>query len=198
MENNEKIMSSQESLKIISDMINRTKTNIREASFHLIFWGWLIVVCSLSVYLLYNLTSLENPWFVWLLTIPGVFVSLIYGFVKGSKQTVYTYADRLYMWLWLAFLFTAIILFVFLGFENRMHTVGPYILMLAAFPTFLSGVIIKFKPLVFGGISIWILSLVGFFAGPSIGPLAVPAAMITGYLIPGYMIKNNGVKNDTV
>ncbi len=198
MENNEKIMSSQESLKIISDMINRTKTNVREASFHLIFWGWLIVICSISEYLLYTLTSFENPWLVWLLTIPGIFVSLIYGFVKGSKQTVYTYADRIYMWLWLGFLFTAIILFVFLGFENRMQTVGPYILMLAAFPTFLSGVIIKFKPLVFGGISIWILSLVGFFAGPSIGPLAIPAAMITGYLIPGYMIKNNGVKNDTV
>ncbi|MBN1388458.1 MAG: hypothetical protein JW965_08435 [Bacteroidales bacterium] len=198
MENNEKIMSSEESLKIISDMINRTKTNIREASFHLLFWGWLIVVCSLSEYLLYTLTSMENPWLAWLLTIPGVFVSLIYGFVKGSKQTVYTYADRLYMWSWLGFLFAAIILFVFLGFEKRMYAVGPYILMLAAFPTFLSGVIIKFRPLIFGGISIWILSLVCFFAGPSIGPLAVPAAMITGYLIPGYMIKNNGFKNDTV
>jgi hypothetical protein len=193
MENNEKLMSGQESLKIISDMINRTKMNIQQGTFHLLFWGSLIVICSLSEYLLYTFTSFENPWLVWLLTIPGVFVSLIYGFIKGSRQTVYTYAERIYMWLWLSFLLTAIILFVFMGFENRMHTVGSYILMLAALPTFLSGVIIKFKPLVFGGISMWILSLIGFFAGPSIGPLAVPVAMITGYLIPGYMLKKERV-----
>ena len=70
--------------------------------------------------------------------------------------------------------------------------------MLAALPTFLSGVIIKFKPLVFGGFSIWILSVIGFFAGPSIGPLAVPVALITGYLIPGYMLKKEEFNNDTV
>jgi len=198
MENNEKMMSSQESLKIISEMISRTKMNIKQGRFHLLLWGWLIVLCSLAEYLLFHLTSFENPWLVWLITIPGVIVSLIYGFIKGSKQTVYTYADRIYMWLWIGFLFTAIILFVFIGVENRMHTVGPFILMLAALPTFMSGVIIKFRPLMFGGISIWIFSLIGFFAGPLIGPLAVPAAMITGYLIPAYMLKNNGVKNDTV
>lgn len=198
MENNEKMMTSQESIRIISDMINRTKLNFREAAFHLLFWGWLIVVCSLAEYLIFRLSSFENPWLVWLLTIPGVFVSLIYGFIKGRKQTVYTYTDRIYMWIWLSFLITVIILFVFLGFENRMATIGPYILMLAAFPTFMSGVIIKYRPLVFGGISIWILSVIGFFTGPSIGPLAIPLAMMTGYLIPGYMLKKDVVKNDTV
>jgi len=192
MENNEKMMSSQESLNVISEMISRTKMNIQQGRFHLLLWGWLIVVCSLAEHLLFNLTSVENPWRVWLLTIPGVFVSLIYGFIKGSRQKVYTYSDRIYMWLWMAFLLTAIILFVFIGAENRMGTIGPFILMLAAFPTFLSGVIIKFRPLMLGGISMWIFSLVAYFAGPSIGPLAVPAAMITGYLIPAYMLKNNG------
>jgi hypothetical protein len=44
--------------------------------------------------------------------------------------------------------------------------------------------------LIFGGISFWVFALVAYFAGPSIGPLAVPAAMLTGYLIPGYMLKN--------
>jgi Gpi18-like mannosyltransferase len=38
-------------------------------------------------------------------------------------------------------------------------------------------------------VSFWILSLVAYFAGPSIAPLAVPVAMLTGYLIPGYLLK---------
>jgi hypothetical protein len=198
MENNEKILNSQESLEIISTMITKTKMSIRQGVFHLLFWGWLIVICSLAEYFLYTFSSFENPWLVWLLTIPGVFVSLIYGFVKGSKQKVYTYAERIYMWLWLAFLLTAIMLFIFLGFEKRMYNVGPYILILAAWATFISGIVIKFRPLIIGGTSIWLFALIAFFAGPAIGPLAVPAAVITGYLIPGYMLKNHEAKNDKV
>jgi hypothetical protein len=78
-----------------------------------------------------------------------------------------------------------------------MESVGPYILMLAAIPTFISGFIIKFNPLKFGGISFWVFALIAYFAGPSISPLAVPAAMLTGYLIPGYILKKK-VENGTV
>jgi hypothetical protein len=187
MENDEKVMTGEESLRIISEMINRTKVNIRQGSFHLLFWGWLIVFCSLSEYLLFRLTGMENPWIVWLLVIPGAFVSFIYGYVKGKKSPFHTYADMLYMWTWIGFFISAIVLFIIMS--GKMGTVAPYILMLAAIPTFISGFIIKFNPLIFGGISFWVFALVACFAGPSIGPLAVPAAMLTGYLFPGYMLK---------
>ena len=52
MENEEKMMTGEESLRIITEMINKTKVNIRQGSFHLLFWGWLIFACSLSEYLL--------------------------------------------------------------------------------------------------------------------------------------------------
>jgi hypothetical protein len=187
MEPEEKLMTGEESLRIISDMINRTKVNIRQGSFHLLFWGWLIFFCSLSEYLLYRLTGMENPWIIWLLVIPGSFVSFIYGYVKGKRSPFHTYADMLYMWTWIAFFISAIVLFIIIS-EN-MATVGPYILTLAAIPTFISGFIVRFNPLIFGGISFWIFALIAYFAGPSVGPLAVPAAMLTGYLIPGYMLK---------
>jgi hypothetical protein len=92
------------------------------------------------------------------------------------------------MWTWIGFFISAIVLFIIMS--GKMETVAPYILMLAAIPTFISGFIVKFNPLIFGGISFWVFALVAYFAGPSIGPLAVPAAMLTGYLIPGYMLKN--------
>mgnify|MGYP006282772863 CR=1 FL=1 len=195
MENNENKMSSTESLKIISDMINRTKMNIKESAFHLLFWGWLITIISLTEYFLTIFSVLEEPWIVWLLTIPGVFVSMIYGFVVGKKQQVYTYADRLFMWIWLSFLVSTTILVVYIGSVNLMHLVGPFILLMAAFAVFISGIVIKFKPLIAGGISIWIFSLIGFFTGPAISPLAIPAAVITGYLVPGYMLKKTGTEN---
>jgi uncharacterized membrane protein len=195
MENNEKMMTGEESLKIITEMINRTKVNIRQGIFHLLFWGWLLTVCSLSEWLITKLTSYPHPYYVWILVIPGAFVSMIYGAVNGRKAKVHTYAEMLYMWTWIGFLFAAIVLFIVQA--KSMQTVTPYILLLAGFPTFLSGFIIKFKPLIIGGICFWIVALLVNFAGPLLAPLGTPVAVLTGYLIPGYMLKSR-VNHGTV
>ena len=195
MENEEKMITGEESLKIITEMINRTKVNILQGSFHLLFWGWLITVCSLSEWLITNLTHYAHPYYVWILVIPGAFVSMIYGAVTGRKAKVHTYADMLYMWTWIGFLFAAIVLFIVQS--DSMENVTPYILLLAGFSTFLSGFIVKFKPLIAGGICFWVIAILVHFAGPSLALLGTPVAMLTGYLIPGYMLRNK-VNHDTV
>lgn len=195
METNKETMTGEESLKIITGMINRTKVNISQSSFHLLFWGWLIFGCSLSEYLLWKLTDFASPYYVWLFVIPGVFVSMIYGFVKGRKAKVHTYAEMLYMWTWLGFLIAAMVLFIV--HSKRLDTIVPYILLLAGFPTFMSGIIIKFRPLITGGIIFWVLSLIVHFASPSIAPLGMPVAMLLGYLRPGYILRKK-VKNGTL
>jgi hypothetical protein len=187
METDEKLMTGEESLRIISEMINRTKVNIRQGIFHLLFWGWLLFICSLSAYLLDRFTDMTNPWIVWFLVIPGAFVSFIYGYVKGRSSPFHTYADMLYMWTWMGFFVAAVVLFIITS--DKMELVAPYILTLAGLPTFMSGFIIRFKPLILGGISFWVFALIAYFAGPSLGQLAVPVAMLTGYLIPGYLLK---------
>ena len=188
MENEEKLMTGEESLRIISEMINKTKVNISQSSFHLLFWGWLIFACSLSEYLLMKLTSFAHPYYVWLFVIPGIFVSFIYGFTTGRKERVQTYASMLYMWTWIGFLFAFVTLFIVQS--KRMDIVAPYIMILAGLPTFVSGVILKFRPLIIGGICFWVIAIIMSFAGPAVFPLGMPVAVVTGYLIPGYMLKN--------
>jgi hypothetical protein len=187
MENEEKQMTGEESLRIITEMINKTKMNISQGSFHLLFWGWLVFVCSLTDYLAGSLTTYSHPYYVWFLVIPGVFVSLIYGFVKGRKASVHTYADKLYLWIWMGFLISALVLFTLMS--DKLWLVGPFILLLAGYATFASGIILKFKPLIIGGITFWIFALIARFAGGVIEHLALPAAMLTGYLIPGYLLR---------
>jgi hypothetical protein len=168
-------------------MISKTKVNIRQSSFHLLFWGWLIFFCSLSEYLLLKLTDFSSPWYVWYLVIPGVFVSMIYGFIKGRKERVYTYATNLYVWTWIAFMASAIVLFIIIW--GRWELFASLIIAMAALPTFISGIIIKFRPLLIGAVIFWILALIARFGGHDIASLAVPVAMLAGYLIPGYMLK---------
>ena len=196
MENEENVLTGEESLKIITDMINKTKVNIRQSSFHLLFWGWLIFACSLSEYLLFKFTDFASPWHVWYFVIPGVFVSLIYGFVKGRQETAWTYATMLYVWSWIGFMFSAIVLFIIVW--KHMESVAPLILTIAALPTLFSGCILKFRPLIIGAVTFWILALVAHFGGPEISPMAVPAAMLTGYLIPGYILKRKNSHDTAV
>lgn len=195
METDEKLMTGEESLRIITNMINKTKVNISQGSFHLLFWGWLIFLCSLSDFLLMRFTGFAHSYYVWFLVIPGIFVSMIYGYVKGIKATVHTYAERVYMWTWVGFLAAFIALFIIQS--KSLESVGKYILLLAGFATFVSGIVIRFRPLVIGGISFWIIAVAASFAGPSIAPLGMPLAVITGYLVPGYLLKNR-VENDKV
>ncbi len=187
MKTQEQDLTGAESIRIITEMISKTKANIRHGSFHLLFWGWLIVFCSLSSYALYRFTDYTHPYYVWFLTMPGVIVSLVYGFVKGRKSTASTYADRLYMWTWMAFIFAAIVLFILLN--DNLANVTPFIMMLAGIPTFISGIIVKFRPLIIGAVMFWLLAIAARFAGNSYELLFMAAAVIGGYLVPGYLLK---------
>lgn len=195
METRENQLTSQESLKIITDMINKTKTSINQSSFHLLFWGWLIFFCSLSEFILWKFTSYATPWYVWFFVVPGVIVSLVYGFAKGRKDNAWTYATGLYVWNWIGFLFAALVLY-FISMKN-MESFGPFILTLAGMPLLMSGCILKFRPLIIGAFTFWIFALAARFGGPVVSALSTPAAMLTGYLIPGYLLKRKN-SHDTV
>jgi hypothetical protein len=118
----------------------------------------------------------------------GVIVSMVYGFIKGQKTKVHTYAGDVYKWTWMGFLISATVLFIV--HSKSMYNVAPYILLLVGFSTFVSGVLIKFRPLIIGSICFWVMPIVIYIAGPDYGSLGTAIAMLLGYLIPGYMLKN--------
>ncbi len=195
MENEEKLMTGEESLRVITTMINKTRVSITQSSFHLLFWGWLIFACSLSEFILAKFVGYTNSWYVWLFVIPGVFVSMLYGFTKGRKASVHTYAEGIYVWVWMAFLIASIVLFIV--HSSQIESISKYILLLAAMPTFISGIVLKFKPLIWGGVSMWVLALAAHFGGEIVSGLAMPAAMIVGYIVPGYLLRRTG-SHDTI
>jgi hypothetical protein len=190
MENEEKMMTGEESLSIITEMINKTRVSVTQSSFHLLFWGWLIFVCSLSEFILWKFIGWTNSWYVWLFVIPGTVVSLIYGFTKGRKEKIFTYGTGIYVWTWIAFLFASVVFFIVYPLETG--SVAKYMLLMAAIPLFISGVILKFRPLMWGAGAFWLLALVAHFGGETISGLAMPVAMVAGYLIPGYLLRKRG------
>jgi hypothetical protein len=92
------------------------------------------------------------------------------------------------MWLWITFGVSVFILIFFGASIN--YNLNPVILLISTIPTIATGVIIRFKPLVLGGISFWILGILCFLVSFEYQNLVGAAAVIVGYLIPGYMLKN--------
>jgi len=65
----------------------------------------------------------------------------------------------------------------------------PLMLLVAGMATTTTALVIKFRPLIIGGMSFFIFSIATTFVTNEYLALVVGAAIICGYLIPGYMLK---------
>lgn len=193
MENLENDFSPQQSLQLIESMINRAKDKFAEDGFMYLVWGWLVFGCSLLQFILLHFVHYPKHYIVWLATIP-VFIYLYFYVNKKQKhQTVITYTGYIIGFVWLTFVIVIILLAFLIGFltSGDYYTHIVHILLAVyGMPVFLTGVIIRFKPLIFGGIACWILCIVSTFIETyDYQFLLIPLAMLLAWIIPGYLLR---------
>lgn len=104
-----------------------------------------------------------------------------------NQKTVVTSFDKINMWLWLSLGMSIFILIMFGSYIN--FKINPIILLLAATPTFVSGVILKFKPLLVGGVVFWLSAIASYLMDYPSQFLISAFAIAVGFLIPGILIK---------
>jgi hypothetical protein len=179
-------LTAQQSLDIITSMIRQTKGNARQNSFHFLLWGWIVVLANLGMYTL-NYLEYERPYIVWLITIPAWFLSFYVGCNRQRRERVFTHYDLLHLSLWLSF---GVCIFTIVAFGYKLNfQINPLILTLSSIPTFLSGILMRFRPFMVGGICFWIFGVIGFLTPVEFQPLVGAVAVSCGYLIPGYMLR---------
>lgn len=186
---NDTNFSPTESLAIIESMINKAKNNFSNDSFLYLLWGWVVFFCSITHFVLLKLKIIKHPEMIWMLTWFAVIVQIIYLIKQKKKERVKTYADEVINFLWICFgisMFTITFIFARLNTWNVMF---PIALMMYGFPTFLTGVIMKFNPLKIGGIICWLLSIAATFIQPIYALLFLAIAMLAAWIIPGYLLK---------
>ena len=182
------ITQNTESIEIIMKMINQAKVNVKDSAFHFLLWGWLIMALSLSHFVLAVYTDYEHPYIVWAGTILGAITSFVYGFIKGKDAKTRTYADSVYVWIWIGFLISFTITFVFV--MGNATLISSMSLVFAGFATFLSGHVLKYRPLIVGGILFWFFAIACFYLNNQYSLLVTAVAVLVGYLIPGYQLRN--------
>ncbi|MFW6095142.1 MAG: hypothetical protein ACOC8S_01745, partial [Bacteroidota bacterium] len=68
---NKNELTPQESLQVINEMIDTSKTRMRENGFIYLFWGWLMMFCALDQFVLLQLEYYEISYYPYFLGIPG-------------------------------------------------------------------------------------------------------------------------------
>jgi hypothetical protein len=68
--------------------------------------------------------------------------------------------------------------------------INPCFLALYGMPTFLSGIILKFRPLIIGAVSCWVLAMLSAFTSPIYHLLFLAAGVIIAWIIPGYLMRS--------
>lgn len=186
-------LTARESLDIIAVMIQEAKGNIQRNSFYFLFWGWIVVLANIGMYTLIRL-DYAHPYAIWLITLPAWIFTLYRVFTSKKTAVTKTHFDRISGWLWMAYGVTIFTL-VFFGYKINFQ-VNPVILIVSAIPTIVSGVILKFRPLMIGGVTFWITGSIAFLVSMETQSLVGAIAIVFGYLIPGYLLKNKRGKDD--
>ena len=189
METTEKELSPQESLQLIQSMIDKTKDAVADDSFYFLLWGWLVFTCCITEFILKVYFHYPNHYFVWWLMPVGGVISGIYGSRQSKKRKVKSFVDEAVDYLWIA-LALAFIVLVFINAESAgWQTAFTYYILLYAIGTFVSGKLLRFRPLVIGGLINFALAAVSIKLSYDYQLLIGSLAILISYIIPGHLLR---------
>jgi hypothetical protein len=189
-----KQISERESLALISSMVNKAKNTFSETGKLYIIWGWLIFLCCLVQFLALKIFD-KNISYIWFSTWVLLIYQIFFLRKKRKLRKVRTYTEEINGFVWLVF-FICLLILAFIGIQfEQYQMIDPMILVLYGMPTFLSGIILKFRPLIVGGIICWLLAILSTFVNINFQLLLVAAGVAAGWIIPGYILKSRFKKN---
>jgi hypothetical protein len=207
-------LTEQQSLEVITEMIDRARNNIKKGSGNqMIFWGCLVSFTALAnialAYLLYSLS--EETYFsfyIWLLMIPGIIISQVINRKTDKQSLVKTHIDHIISSVWNGFLL-AVIIFVGIIFTlsfslhvySYFYLINPVIMLLVGVSEFVTAKACRFKPFFYGAMAMWtgalacMFALLTFTEGVAVQMIILSVCMIAAFVIPGYKLNQLAEKH---
>ena len=189
MNENEKQMTGAESLSIISGMINHAKNRFSETGHLYLLWGFVIFICCITQFIMLYFFKDNRAYFVWYSTWIVAIYQFYYLFKKRKRERVRTYTDEIIGFVWLTFIICSFIMVYILIKNNALDAINACVLVMYGMPTFLSGVILRFKPLRVGGFICWLLAICAMFTTYDYQLLLLALAVIAAWIIPGFILR---------
>ena len=185
----EKDTTAQDHLRLITEMINKAKNNFSENGTLFLLWGFLIVFCSVTYFIAVKYFNIEKAYYIWFLTWLATAYQIFYLKKKQKKAMVKLHNEQIVNSIWLYFVVALVLTSAILIYNQHYYSILPMMLVLYGIPTILTGVVLKFRPLIIGGLFCWVLSLCSIFVPFFYQYLFLAGGGITGWIIPGIFLR---------
>ena len=167
------MITPEESLILITKTIEETKQRFRNNGYQFILWGTLMFLVTMSLYPL------------------GAIYSFVYVRKECKKRKLpKTILGNIISSL--AAIMGANLMVLGFFFSQRLgDSMAAMFLILLAFFIFVSGVAIKYKPLIIGGILLNLIGLSTFYFNWQYHPLIMSIGSVVSLIIPGILLNRN-------
>jgi len=193
-------MESGTNLRLIEEMLYTAKKEVKDNGAFFLLWGWLVFIAATTEFALHwfspdlkalhigSSVSIDMQGICWLILMPlGGIASIFLSRKQSREEKVKTWFDDVMKYLWIAF---GVVLFIVLFTMGYDHVnLFPIVIALYGLGLFITGGVLKFNPLIIGGIFSWVLAFASLFVADEYTNLCLASSVLIGYIIPGYMLK---------
>lgn len=218
----EKELTGNESLQIITEMIQKVKGSFNENGSSAILWGAVVAFCGLVSFAQAQF-NFNIGFDLWLLIMVAVIPQIYIVFREKKKNLVKTYQQSATDNIWLVYGITIVAIILYQNIvpgasDNILHREGIQLLqkntttgeikdfhfyvpgissiylIIYAFPTIATGLVCKFKPMIYGALICYGLFIISLYAPYKYDMLLMGLAGIFNWLIPGFILRQRYLK----
>ena len=158
--------------------------------FYFLLWGWYTFFAIISQFILKVVFYYERHYLVWWGVLPAAVITIVYTAKQNKSRRVRTYIGESMASLWTGVGISFFVLSVIISSSKQGWMFSyPFFILLYGLGTFISGRILKFTPLVVGGIANWLLACIAAFVHYDYQMLLAATAILISYIIPGHLLK---------
>jgi hypothetical protein len=215
----EKPMTEQESLRLITDMIQKARAGrFHEGGDGAILWGSVVGTAGLMSFF-ERLFDWNSPFDWWLLTLFALIPQYFLARAQSKKKRVKSHEELALDTVWLVFGISIFCVVIYgnvipftatqnlkeLGlelFEKNIATgeIKPFtiyapsfaslMMVIYCFPTLVTGIVLKFRPMFIGALLCYGLFILSLFTNSMYDQLLSGIAGIVNWLIPGIILRS--------
>jgi hypothetical protein len=183
----EKELTSEESLELITRMIAKAKNDYFDSGLSALLWGGVTTFCSLVTFIKYWLKWAALDY-VWFLMIVAVVPQVIIAIREGKDRRYKHHDDDHVGGIWISF-GIAIFLFSYFAVRYQLPQQAALYLTIYGIPTFATGYARRFRPMLLGGVACWVFAILSTFTPDPYVMLYMAAAGLLAWFIPGLILR---------
>ncbi len=221
-----KELTPQESLQLIEGMIQKTKATYHDKGISALLWGTVVTIASLVTYARIEF-DFKLGFDIWLIVLLAIIPQIFISIQEKRKIKIRKHDDEAIDAVWMVYALTIFGLVAYQniipqstinlinqeGWQLVKHynngtkpdeilkpfapSFSSIFILIYAFPTFITGLAKKFKPMIIGGIISYIAFMVSLYTETKYDMLLCAVAAISNWLIPGIILRRSYLKKMT-